>query len=160
MRFGHNPWLGGSYWHRVNAFELHFARSFQGHPTWPYLARSNTGPNRCTRTYYVAMRGLIWWQLLLYLISECMQYFAICLSYGHTNLCKYIFLKISNFHYMRILRMPLAFSSLWTWNWILVCSVIYWFMIIMHQWDISMYWCIDAITIKYIYLRSPGLTWS
>ena len=31
---------GGSYWPKTNASELHFARSFQGHPTWPYLERS------------------------------------------------------------------------------------------------------------------------
>ena len=32
---------GGSYWPKNNASELHFARSFQGHPTWPYLERPN-----------------------------------------------------------------------------------------------------------------------
>ena len=26
---------GGSYWPKTNTSELHFARSFQGHPTWP-----------------------------------------------------------------------------------------------------------------------------
>ena len=31
-----------SYWHKVNASELHFARSFQGYPTRLYLARLNT----------------------------------------------------------------------------------------------------------------------
>ena len=36
---------GGSYWPKTNASELHFARSFQGHPTWPYLARPNMHPN-------------------------------------------------------------------------------------------------------------------
>ena len=35
----------GSYWHKINASELHFARSFQGHPTWPYLERSIMCPN-------------------------------------------------------------------------------------------------------------------
>ena len=28
---------GGSYWHKVNASELHLARSFQGYLTQPYL---------------------------------------------------------------------------------------------------------------------------
>ena len=32
---------GGSYWPKTNASELHFARSFHGHPTWPYFARPN-----------------------------------------------------------------------------------------------------------------------
>ena len=31
----------GSYWRKVNASELHFAWSFQGVPTGPYLARQN-----------------------------------------------------------------------------------------------------------------------
>ena len=31
----------GSYWRKVNASELHFAWSFQGVPTGPYLARPN-----------------------------------------------------------------------------------------------------------------------
>ena len=43
---------GGSYWHKVNASELHFARSFQGHPIWPYLARSITCPNTAKYTKY------------------------------------------------------------------------------------------------------------
>ena len=38
---------GRSYWPKINATELHFARSFQGYPTWPYLAHSNTRPNYC-----------------------------------------------------------------------------------------------------------------
>ena len=42
MRFGHDFWLEGLI---DNASELHFAKSFKGHPTWPYLARSNTCPN-------------------------------------------------------------------------------------------------------------------
>ena len=36
---------GGSYWPKTKASELHFARSFQGHPNWPYLARPNMCPN-------------------------------------------------------------------------------------------------------------------
>ena len=32
---------GVSYWPKNNASELHFARSFQGHPTWQYLAHPN-----------------------------------------------------------------------------------------------------------------------
>ena len=36
---------GGSYWSKTNAPELHFARSFQGYPTWPYFARPNMYPN-------------------------------------------------------------------------------------------------------------------
>ena len=139
---------GGSYWPKTNASELHYARSFQGHPTWPYLARQIRAQICVLVHIMLACEG---WssdrQPLLYLISEYMQYFAIfllkSLSDRHANLCKYIFLKISsnlNFHYMRILRMPLAFSSLWTWNWILVCSAIYWFMIHIHQRDISTYW--------------------
>ena len=35
----------GSHWPKTNASELHFARSFQGHPTWPYFARPNMRPN-------------------------------------------------------------------------------------------------------------------
>ena len=31
----------------VTASELHCARSFQGYPTRPYLAHSNTGPKNC-----------------------------------------------------------------------------------------------------------------
>ena len=30
---------------KINASELHFARSFQGHPTWPYCMRPNMHPN-------------------------------------------------------------------------------------------------------------------
>ena len=45
MRFDCNFWLGVSYWHKVNVSELHSARSFQGYPSWPYLARSNTPRN-------------------------------------------------------------------------------------------------------------------
>ena len=38
----HKPYLtGGSYWPKTDASELHFAISFQGHPTWPYLAHPN-----------------------------------------------------------------------------------------------------------------------
>ena len=36
---------GGSYWPKNNASELHFARSFQGYSTWPYLGCPNTRPN-------------------------------------------------------------------------------------------------------------------
>ena len=43
MNFAIN--LDQSCQHKVNASGLHFARSFQGHPTWPYLARSNMCPN-------------------------------------------------------------------------------------------------------------------
>ena len=32
-------------WPWINACALHFGWSFQGYLTWPYLARSNTGPN-------------------------------------------------------------------------------------------------------------------
>ena len=45
MRFDQNFRTGGSYWHKVNVSELHFARSFQGYPTWPYLECTNTCPN-------------------------------------------------------------------------------------------------------------------
>ena len=34
-------------WPKINATELHFARSFQGYPTWPYLAHSNARPKYC-----------------------------------------------------------------------------------------------------------------
>ena len=42
----------GSYWPKNNASELHFARSFQGHPNWPYLARPNlpNTSNACVKT--------------------------------------------------------------------------------------------------------------
>ena len=36
---------GGSYWPKTKASELHFARSFKGHPTWPYFARPNMHAN-------------------------------------------------------------------------------------------------------------------
>ena len=39
IRLGHNFWLGGPFDTRS---ELHFARSSQGYPTWPYLACPNT----------------------------------------------------------------------------------------------------------------------
>ena len=47
IRFSCNYCLltGASYWPETNASELHCARSFQGHPTWPYLARSNMRTN-------------------------------------------------------------------------------------------------------------------
>ena len=32
---------GRSYWPKNNASELHFARSLQGHPIWPYFERPN-----------------------------------------------------------------------------------------------------------------------
>ena len=35
---------GRSYGHKLNASEMHFARSFPGHPTWPYLACPNMRP--------------------------------------------------------------------------------------------------------------------
>ena len=41
----HPRLTGGSYWPKTNAFELHFARSFKGHPTWPYFARPNMHAN-------------------------------------------------------------------------------------------------------------------
>ena len=44
MRFGHNFLKGGSYWPKTNASELHFAGSFQGYSTRPYLAHSNMQP--------------------------------------------------------------------------------------------------------------------
>ena len=36
---------GGSYWAKTNTSELHFARYFQVHPTWPYLACPSICPN-------------------------------------------------------------------------------------------------------------------
>ena len=42
---------GGFYWYKLNASELHFARSFQGHPTWPYLACPNM-PNMAKYVKY------------------------------------------------------------------------------------------------------------
>ena len=32
---------GGYYWPKTKASELHFARSFKGHSSWPYFARPN-----------------------------------------------------------------------------------------------------------------------
>ena len=32
---------GRSYWPKINAYELHFARYLQGHPIWRYLERPN-----------------------------------------------------------------------------------------------------------------------
>ena len=39
---------GGQLTYQVNASELHFARSFQRHPTGPYLAR----PNMCQKCVF------------------------------------------------------------------------------------------------------------
>ena len=50
---------GGSYWPKINASELHFARSFQGHPTWPYLAHSNTRPNTPNTVFGCAKYGRV-----------------------------------------------------------------------------------------------------
>ena len=46
-----------SYWPNPNASELYFARYFQGHPTWPYLARTNM-PNMAK---YDVKRCLVFW---------------------------------------------------------------------------------------------------
>ena len=42
--FGHNFLLGCPI---VDAPELHFGGSFQGYPSWPYLAHPNTRPKYC-----------------------------------------------------------------------------------------------------------------
>ena len=54
----------GSYWRKVNASELHFARSFQGFPTGPYLAHSNTHPKYCIWPYlgaYLSALNMVKW---------------------------------------------------------------------------------------------------
>ena len=49
---------GGSYWPKTKASELHFARSFQGHPNWPYLAPSNARPNMPNMAKYAFLAQL------------------------------------------------------------------------------------------------------
>ena len=51
---------GGSCWQKVNLSELNFARPFQRHPTWPYLARSNTRPNTAKYAKYSIWARQIW----------------------------------------------------------------------------------------------------
>ena len=49
---------GGSYWPKTNESELHFARSFEGHPNWPYLAPSNARPNMPNMAKYAFLAQL------------------------------------------------------------------------------------------------------
>ena len=57
--------IGGSYWPiKIKASELHFSRSFQGYPTGPYLAHSNTHPKYCIWPYlgaYLSALNMVKW---------------------------------------------------------------------------------------------------
>ena len=78
MGFGNEIWsyllTVGSYWHKVNASELHFARSFQGQPIWPYLAcpLSKYAP-QIPYLSYLAVFGHVFEKLLspLHLLMVC-----------------------------------------------------------------------------------------
>ena len=88
------PLTGGSYWHKVNVSELHFARSFQGHHTWPYLVRQNTHTKYCMAVFGHVFQctkygqvGYPWKDLVS--IGPTSQKLWPNLSFGRFSHCKY-----------------------------------------------------------------------
>ena len=68
-------------WPKINATELHFARSFQGYPTRPYLAHSNTRPKYRIWSYlgvYLSAPKMIKWGIPEKILQNAVQ---MCWSY-------------------------------------------------------------------------------